>query len=68
MRRRCIAPPGASVANHRFEQAALSVALARRNILCHNRWDLYAYLEEEQRESATPIDRANGRATGVLRA
>jgi hypothetical protein len=35
---RCIAPPGSSVQNHRFEQAALSISLARRNILCHNRW------------------------------
>ena len=35
--RECIAPAGASQQSHRYEQAVLSLALARRNIRCHNR-------------------------------
>lgn len=43
--RECIAPSDASQLSHRYEQAVLSVALATRNIRCHNSWRFYAYLE-----------------------
>jgi hypothetical protein len=47
-RRACIAPDGATQLSHRYEQAVLSVALAMRNIRCHNSWKFYAYLEHPQ--------------------
>ena len=46
--RECIAPSGATQLSHRYEQAVLSVALATRNIRCHNSWRFYAYLEASE--------------------
>ncbi len=60
-RRECIAPSTATQLNHRFEQAALSIALATRNIRCQNSWKFYAYLEgPEDVGKEEPADVANG--------
>mmetsp|Transcript_17686 Transcript_17686/g.58214 ORF Transcript_17686/g.58214 Transcript_17686/m.58214 type:complete len:434 (-) Transcript_17686:263-1564(-) len=59
-RRSCIAPEGASQSTHRFEQAALSILLAREQIRCHNSWRMYAYLEEDQFGQHEEVDVANG--------
>mmetsp|Transcript_18532 Transcript_18532/g.42263 ORF Transcript_18532/g.42263 Transcript_18532/m.42263 type:complete len:262 (-) Transcript_18532:87-872(-) len=58
--RACIAPEGATQRTHRFEQAALSIILARQQIRCHNSWKLYSYLEEEQFGQHEEVDIANG--------
>ena len=67
-RRECIAPTTATQLNHRFEQAALSIALATRNIRCHNSWKFYAYLdgpEDVGKEETSDVTNGFGRENPI---